>query len=150
MNYNNAKHKVLKLFVKVKLDYIEEYHLTREFYLTIDEVVKKEKLSYDVAKLILASLLANEEIKFNNSIDEDGYSGYAITNKGVFAYEDKKYLRIRIERSRSSWSFIISIVSFLISLVAILLTICEPEKEEQANINRNEVQKGLLIRSQNN
>jgi len=123
MDYNKTKHKVLKLFVKGKLDYIEEYHNIREFYLTIDEVVKKEKLSYDVVKLILASLLANEEIKFNNSINEDGCSGYTITNKGVFAYEDEKYIRIKTERSRASWSFIISIVSFLVSLVAILLTI---------------------------
>lgn len=92
-------------------------------------------------KLILASLLANEEIKFNNSINEDGSSGYAITNKGVFAYEDEKYLRIKIERSRASWSFIISIISFLVSLVAIFLTIQEPEKEEQTKINRNQMQK---------
>ncbi|GAA6769453.1 hypothetical protein [Flavobacterium sp. CGRL2] len=141
MNYNKTKHSILKLFLEVKLNYIEEYHEFREAFLTIDQIVKKKNLDYDVVKVILASLSANEEIKLQNLNVDNEYSflGYAITNKGVFAYEDKKYLRIKTERSRANWSFAVSIASFAVSLIAILLTL-QKSKPDITQVDKNAIE----------
>lgn len=69
---------------------------------------------------------------------ENQFSGFEITNKGVFAYEDEKYLRIRTERSRSTWSFFISIASFLGSLIAILIAIGQ-QTEQPKTVRANEI-----------
>lgn len=123
MNYNKTKHLILEQLLEERLNYIEEYSGLRDSFITIDQIVKKKQLNYDVVKVILASLSANEEINFYNSENEFDSSGYMITNKGVFAYEDEKYLRIKTERSRANWSFYLSIASFIISILAILLAI---------------------------
>jgi hypothetical protein len=135
MNYNKAKHQVLKLLLDVKLNFIEEYHDDREALLTLDDIVKKQKLDYDTIKVILASLSANQEIRFHTFYPEYDFSGYLITNSGIYAYEDEKYLRIKTERSRAFWSFIISIISFLLSIFAILIAIQEPKQEFQTPKN---------------
>lgn len=123
MNYNKVKHKVLKLFLEVRLNFIEEYHDARESLLTVDIIAKKQKLDYDTVRVIIASLSANQEIKLNNLGPDYDFSGYSITNAGIYAYEDEKYLRVKTERSRATWSFIISIVSFLLSVFAVLLAL---------------------------
>ena len=123
MNYYKTKHSILGLLLDVHLNYMDEYHVINESFLTIDQVVKKTNLKYDIVKVILSSLSANEEIKFHNSLNEFDLSGYRITNNGVFAYEDEKYLRIKIERSRATWSFYLSIASFIGSIIAIVIAI---------------------------
>ena len=123
MNYNKTKHLILEQLLEVRLNYVEEYSSLRESFLTIDQLVKKKKLDYDVVKVILASLLVNEEINFYKSANDFDSSGYMITNKGVYAYEDEKYLRIKTERSRATWSFYLSIASFIGSIIAILIAL---------------------------
>ena len=71
--------------------------------------------------MILASLVANEVIKFYNSMN-DFYST-SIINKGLFAYEDEKYLQIETERSRTNWSFYIFIASLFPSITVIIKSI---------------------------
>ncbi|MBW8360732.1 MAG: hypothetical protein K0M56_00945 [Kaistella sp.] len=135
MNYSKNKHFVLGLLLETKLNFVEEYHEFRELLLSTDQIVKKSKLNFDDVKIILASLLGNEEIKF--STDENDRSGYQITNKGVSAYEDEKYLRIRKERSRATWSFFLSIASFVGSVIAILIALkqLEPSEHQPQKIN---------------
>ncbi|WP_433831335.1 hypothetical protein [Flavobacterium anhuiense] len=123
MNYLKTKHSTLGILANLDLNYIEELHGVRDTFLTIDQIVKKQNLSYDQVKIIMSSLLANEEIRYYNSGNNFDASGYSITNKGIFAYEDKKYLRIATERVRTNWSFYISLVSFCGSIIAIIISL---------------------------
>lgn len=114
MNYNKAKHKVLQLFLDVRLNFIEEYHDVRESLLTVKIIAKKQKLDYDTVRVTIASLSANQEIKLHNLGFEYDFSGYSITNSGIYAYEDEKYLRLKTERNTSNLEFYYSNYLFLI------------------------------------
>ncbi|WP_406844567.1 hypothetical protein [Flavobacterium soyae] len=125
MDYNKTTHLILGQLSEVRLNYIEEYHVINESFLTIDQIVKKNQLNYGVVKIVLASLQANEEIKLFNSQNDFDSSGYRITNKGMQAYGDKKYPRLKIERLRATWSFYFSIASLIVSIIAIFIAAWE-------------------------
>ncbi|MFH6988660.1 hypothetical protein ACHRVW_13035 [Flavobacterium collinsii] len=123
MNHLKIKHSILRLLSELRLNYIEDYHSIRDTFLTTDQIVKNQNLPNDVVRTIIASLLANEEIKIYSSGNNFDASGYSITNKGLFAYEDKKYLRTESERLRTNLSFYISVASLIGSIIAIFVSL---------------------------